>query len=489
MTKLSFGGSIASSQCRYMRPVLSSPRPPFAVGVSDHKMARHTNIGCVVLICLCPVLAALSRESSTFGRDRCNLTTSNYEDLLDTFLAHNFTLRLSVDAVEGNDSAVCLNGSQPCRTLNYALCQGADGCPNRGDTVVSFRNLEVYLAPGRHRLTSRVRFQNSSYIHIYGDAHQETALLCAEDFPNDQFPCVFDNLAFFRSNHIWLSGITVTHCGPVAVGVFMGRVSDVIVQNCTFTQNAAPGMSILNRTNRVYLVDNVIYNNTGLSLPSNLSDRSCSGVARVSSFQFRAGASGGYEIRAHRGSEEMLVLRNKFIDNTAVPDFNDSTIPASRRPFGRGGAMTIGLIGSIEYHMCIKDSVVRGNHARLAAGGVSFYLISGAKNNSITIENSVVEDNSCGSEECFGGGVHFTFEDGIIDTTTNSMYVYDTMFVNNSAGTGGGFLGVLYSSESGYVFSNCTFIGNKARYDGSALVALSMASIIRGGNHLRCFSW
>ena len=473
--------------------MLSSPRPPFAVGVSDHKMARHTNIyiGWVVLICLCPVLAALSRENSTVGRDRCNSATRNYEDLLDTFLAHNFTLRLSVDAVEGNDSAFCLNGSQPCRTLNYALSQRVSSCPNeRGETstVVSAHSLEVYLAPGRHRLTSRLRFCDSSYIHIYGGP-QETALLCAEDFPNRQFPCVFDNLDFLRSDHIWLSGITVTHCGPVAVGVFMRNVSDVIVQNCTFTQNAGPGLGITTQPNRVYFVDNVIYNNTGLSLPSNLSHRFCGGVRNGIFFRFRTGSSGGYEIRADQGSEEILVLRNKFIGNTAVPDFNDSSIPASRRPFGKAGAMAIGLLGSTDYHMCIKDSVVRGNHARLAAGGVSLYLANGATNNSITIENSVVEDNSCGSEECFGGGVYFTSDGEIDDTTTNSMYVYDTMFVNNSAGTGGGFLGVLYSSESSYVFSNCTFIGNKARYDGSALAVLSMASITRGGNHMYCFSW
>ena len=457
---------------------------------SDHKMARHIGCTSVVLIYLCPVLAALLHENSTVGRDRCNSATRNYEDLLDTFLAHNFTLRLSVDAVEGNDSAVCLNGSQPCRTLNYALSQGDSKCSsNIAETVVTFHSLEVYLAPGRHRLTLRLRFCDSSYIHIYGDDPQETALLCAEDFPNDQFPCVFDNLAFFRSNHIWLSGITVTHCGPVAEGVFMWRVSDVIVQNCTFTQNAAPGVAIFNRPNRLYFVDNVIYNNTGLSLPSNLSLQVCGRSQNTVFFRFRGGGSGGYEIRADNVSKEILVLRNKFIDNTAVPDFNDSTIPASLRPFGRGGAMSIGLVRSSDCHACIKDSVVRGNHARLAAGGVSLYLANGATNNSITIENSVVEDNSCGSEECFGGGVYFTSDGEIDDTTTNSMYVYDTMFVNNSAGTGGGFLGVLYSSESGYVFSNCTFIGNKARYDGSALVALSMASIARGGNHLRCFSW
>ena len=230
-------------------------------------------------MCLCPVWAALSHENSTAGRNRCDLTIRNYEELLSAFRSHNFTLRLSVDAVEGNDTAACLNGSQPCRTLNYAVSQmgpAPNDCPNQGRYSVTVHSLEVYLAPGRHRLTSRVRFCNSSYIHIYGDSGpEETALLCAEDFPNRQFPCVFDNLDFFRSSHIWLSGITITHCGPVAVGVFMRNVSNVIVQNCTLTQNAAPGVSILDNSSRLYLVDNVIYNNTGVELPANLSLRFC----------------------------------------------------------------------------------------------------------------------------------------------------------------------------------------------------------------------
>ena len=455
-----------------------------------NKMVRLTKIGCAVLMCLCPVWAALSHENSTAGRDRCDLTIRNYEELLSTFRSHNFTLRLSVDAVEGNDTAACLNGSQPCRTLNYAVSQME---PAPGDCLnqeVTFHSLEVYLAPGRHRLTSRVRFCNSSYIHIYGDSGpEETALLCAEDFPNRQFPCVFDNLHFFRSSHIWLSGITITHCGPVAVGVFMRNVSNVIVQNCTLTQNAAPGVSILDNSSRLYFVDNVIYNNTGVELPANLSLRFCAATRDTVSFRFRAGGSGGYEVRTDRVSDEVLVLRSRFIGNTAVPDFSSRTIPASIRPFGRGGAMTIGMFASVGCHVCIKDTVVRGNRARLAAGGVSLYVAHGATKNSMTIVNSVIEDNSCESEECFGGGVYFTSDGRVNDATTNSMFVYDTIFVNNSAGTGGGFLGVLYSSESGYVFSNCSFVGNKARFDGSALVALSMASIARGGNKLYCFNW
>ena len=453
-------------------------------------MVRLTKVGCAVLMCLCPVWAALSHENSTAGRDRCDLTIRNYEELLSTFRSHNFTLRLSVNAVEGNDTAACLNRSQPCRTLNYAVSQmgpALGDCLNQGVTIHS---LEVYLAPGRHRLTSPVLFCNSSFIHIYGDSGpEETALLCAEDFPNRQFPCVFDNLVIFRSSHIWLSGITITHCGPVVSGVFMSNVSNVIVQNCTLTQNAAPGVSILDNSPRLYFVDNVIYNNTGVELPANLSHQICSTLGRTAFFRFRAGGSGGFEVRADRLSDEVLVLRSTFIGNTAVPDFSDSTIPASIRPFGRGGALTIGMLGATDCHVCIKDTVVRGNRARLAAGGVSLYVANGATRNSMTIVNSVVEDNSCESEECFGGGVYFTSDGRVNDATTNSMFVYDTTFVNNSAGTGGGFLGVLYSSESGYVFSNCSFVGNKARFDGSALVALSMASIARGGNHLYCFNW
>ena len=431
------------------------------------------------------LLAALSHENSTFGRDRCDSTTSNYEDLRSTFLAHNFTLRLSVDLVNGSNDAACLNGSHPCRTLNYALCQGAADCPN----VVSFDNLEVYLAPGRHRLTSLTLFRDSSFIHIYGDSSQETALLCAQDFPNRKFPCVLDNLGFVSSDHIWLSGITITHCGPVAVGLFMRNVSDAIIQNCTFTQNAGPSLGVITPPDRLYLVDNIIHNNTGLSLPAALEHQACQGSQNTTFSRFRLGGSGGFEISADEFTKEVLLLRNKFIDNSAVPDFNDSTIPASLRPFGRGGAMSIGMLGSNDCHVCIKDTVVRGNHARLVAGGVSLYLSNGATKNSVTIDNSTVEDNWCGSEECFGGGVHFTTDGQIVDTTTNSMYVYDTLFRNNSAGTGGGFLGVLYSSESGYFFTNSTFLGNKGRFDGSALVVLSMASVNRGGNDLYCFNW
>ena len=434
--------------------------------------------------------ASLSQqEPPNEGRERCNSFVSNYQTLRETFEEHSFRITLTVDPENGSDNASCLNGSHSCRSITYALYGYRPNNTSNPSLRVELHDIKVILLPGNHTLPAVARIVNSSFVYIHGVDASTTIVRCAK-FPNADLPCVFDNLEIMNSNFTFIRDLTITQCGPIPVGLFLSRNRNTIVEKCIFTGNGASGiLSFFSDT--LYLVDNLYFNTESIRYPDEFLNHSCSNIVFTSIFNFTSSAAGGLGIITDPDTKEILILRNNITNNSAVPPIESANIPDSFKPYGRGGGLSILVMGSVDCHICVKDSVVRGNRAQLAAGGISFTLSGNAINNSLIIDNSTVASNTCENRECIGGGIHVTDEGQGPSTSSNTLYMYDSTIEYNVAkgGTGGGLVGVILSDRSRYILSNCTFRGNVATHDGSGIVLLSVTGIANKGNDFSCWNW
>ena len=434
--------------------------------------------------------ASLSQqEPPTEGKDRCNSFVSNYQKLRKTFEEHSFRLTLTVDPENGSDNASCLNGSHPCESITYALYGYDPANTSSSSLQMKLHDIEVILLPGEHRLPAVARIVNSSFVYIHGEDASTTIVRCT-NFPNADLPCVFDNLEVSDSNNTWIRDLTITECGPISVGLFLSHNRDIIVENCIFTGNGASGILSFFSDN-LYLVDNLYFNTESIRLPDEFLNQSCLNIDFTSIFNFTSSAAGGLGIITDSDTREILILRNNITNNSATPPIESTNIPDTFKPYGRGGGLSILVMGSVDCHVCVKDSMVAGNRAQLAAGGISFTLSGNAVNNSLVVDNSTIANNTCENKECIGGGIHFTDEGHGPSSSSNTLYMYDSTIEYNVAkgGTGGGLVGVILSDRSQYTLSNCTFRGNVATHDGSGIVLLSVTGIANEGNNFSCWDW
>ena len=444
----------------------------------------------IVSVCIC-VVASLSREiPPPEGRERCDNFVSNYGSLRESFEKRTYSRLLTVDPENGVDNSSCLTGSHSCRSITFAVYNGSHVNASELPRVM-LEDVEIVLLPGDHHLQSLVMINGSSDVYIHGISALESTVRCTY-FPNKRFPCEFDNLEIRDSRNVWIREITITECGSVSVGLFLAGSENVIVEDCIFKENGASGVFSF-RSNKVYLVNNLVVDNQGLPLPSELVNHSCSGhITFTSIFNFRSSIGGGISITGGRNATcEVLIWKTTVANNSAPPPFETINIPNTFKPHGRGGGLSIVLQGSKDCHICLKDSTVKENRARLAAGGISYTLSQQASENSLTIDNSDIEGNICEETECIGGGIHFTSEGQGPSSLSNTLYMYDTSVLYNRAenGTGGGLVGVIFSNQSQYFISNCTFNGNVARREGSAIMLLSVTGVEKVGTQFSCWDW
>ena len=443
------------------------------------------------LLCIALPVSLSRQEAPTEGRERCNSFVSNYQKLRETFEEHLFTLTLTVDPENGSDNASCLNGSHSCRSITYALYGYDSANTSLPFLQVEKHDIEVVLLPGDHRLSSVMRIVNSSFVYIRGVDASKTTVRCTT-FPNDGFPCVFDDLDIQHSNSIWIKDLTITECGPVSVGLHLFNDLNVIVENCIFTRNGGSGIFSFS-SDKMYFVNNSYIDTRSIPYPRELLSQSCSNRVYSSVFDSIRGTAGGIAVftAISPASREILIWNSVFMNNSATPPFEHVSLPNTLRSYGRGGGVSIFVMDSVDCHICVKDLVVRTNQAQLAAGGISFTLSGKATNNSLTIDNSIIANNTCETRECIGGGIHFTSEGQGLSSLSNTLYMYDSSVEYNKAegGTGGGLVAVIFSNESRFFLSNCTFKGNVATHDGSGIVLLSVTGIADKGNTFSCWDW
>ena len=143
-----------------------------------------------------------------------------------------------VSATNGTNTPECLNSTQarrfPCRSLPYALLGEDEGIqyPNYCNYSSGPDNLCVRLEDGVHRITGELQVTNVSNLVIEAVNSGKAHILCGS-FPGLE-PNIYDDLAFFCSHNVTLSGVVVEQCGPVSSGVYVYDSDGVTIQDCVF---------------------------------------------------------------------------------------------------------------------------------------------------------------------------------------------------------------------------------------------------------------
>ena len=154
----------------------------------------------------------------------------------------SWNLTRYVSARNGTNSPECLNSTQanarsfPCRSIPYALLGEDKGIqyPDYCNYSSGPDNLCVRLEDGVHRITGELQVMNVSNVVIEAVNSGKANILCGS-FPGLE-PNVYDDLAFFCSRNVTLSGVVVEQCGPVNSGVrvYVYDSDGVTIQDCVF---------------------------------------------------------------------------------------------------------------------------------------------------------------------------------------------------------------------------------------------------------------
>ena len=143
-----------------------------------------------------------------------------------------------VSATNGMNSPDCLNSTQarsfPCRSLPYALLGEDEGSqyPDYCNYSSGPDNLCVRLEDGVHRITGELQVTNVSNLVIEAVNSGEAHILCGS-FPGLE-PNVYDDLVFFCSRNVTLSGVVLEQCGPFSSGLYVYISDGVTIQDCVF---------------------------------------------------------------------------------------------------------------------------------------------------------------------------------------------------------------------------------------------------------------
>ena len=170
---------------------------------------------------------------------------------------------------------------------------------------------------------------------------------------------------------------------------------------------------------------------------------------------------------AQRQSVVALVLDSKFFNNSR----GDSEL-------AQGGGINARALGN-NNQLCIEGTEFDRNSAYFDGGAIAIVVGNGTSNTAVVINNSIFRNNSCMGELCSGGAVDIDIKDS---TLYNRVEITGSSFITNRASTGGAVSISTTDNIAGYqndtvVLCNCTFIGNRAYYDGTALGIYSLVRV------------
>ena len=340
---------------------------------------------------------------------------------------------------DGFNKTACLNGSIPCRTLDYAL-----------QHVTNSTLVRVRSAKSSYNLTQNFTFKNVQGFGLVGE--QELVSVKCERR---------GSLSFENSEDINITRIVLDGCGGLHAStsgeklkrphiqflsaVFFVYCKNIVIDNCSIVNSPGIGVNMYDVGGDVRIMHS--------RFESNRPDRLNSTEDNI------AIAGGGvyFELTKQGGTFPFDLNSStlaEFDSNSSYTFFNCSF---------RGNSAPN---SNEAYNMAI-DKPFKTDHVPFGrGGGLSVFLRGKAENNIIGIDHCQFEDN-CAQ---WGGGAFIEFQD---EVQNNTLEVTNCRFKNNSAHyAGGGFRsGSPAGSKGGLLankmkYENCTFESNSAIFGG-----------------------
>lgn len=338
-------------------------------------------------------------------------------------------LQINISIESGNDTEDCLDGSTPCKSLDYV-----------SEQVNNLSSVEIFLSAGLHKING-VAFYDATEFALRGShggghsANISTILRC-----NNDSNVLFNNVAFINSNNVSITGIIFERCGPIASALYVSRANQFYISNCLFQHNDGRSLLFLNSTN-VLVKDSVFHNNSGQIFDdAPLENREEYGFIINQSF----GAI-GIIYRNYKSPAKFTIRHCNFDSNHArihPLNFND-TRPSDYQPFGTGGGIFMRFSNASCGNVEIIKCKFTNNTALVRGGGIYASFWGYSNNNYVDIKNSSFDNNYCNDT---GGAISLNSFPSSFD---NFVSIADCNFTRNMAKVSSGAL--MYQFSNGIV--------------------------------------
>ena len=376
----------------------------------------------------------------------------------------------------GTDNTSCLNGTIPCKTLNF--------------TLQNLKNsTQVTMVPGTYHLSIAHSFTWLEDFALLGISHAtaNVTIRCGKE----------SGLSFQKSRNLVFQGIKFTECGNLHesttgnawvnftrakfyAGLFLSSCTDLTVASCSFVSSPGVGVNLYDVGGSVNISQSWFEKNGPKHEFISYANGS---VEAGGGLYIEFTAQGSNDTRGTNAvnNSNYLISDCHFTENHAPqPRFEDETEMDKNGddhiPFGRGGGISIFVRGSAESNTILIERCLFLHNIASWGGGVFFELNNKAQNTIFNITHSVFEKNWV---KYAGGGTRTG------SSTTESTEVLkenwiiheDCNFTGNHAIFGGGVshYGPTYlpaNNKDGrshqVYFVNCYWVDNEATA-GSAI--------------------
>ena len=320
---------------------------------------------------------------------------------------------ITIDVHNGTDSPHCLNGSLPCKSLEYVAKYVAE--------YGSKDNIILEIKSSLINITNRIKFCQFRNITIRGDGADNTTLTCADNEDKG-------SIEFHNSTGITLSQLSITSCGmnfdmpniqaKFSTALYFNKSHHVNIKQVCFKNNNGLGVQFTKTTN-LSVRESVFYSNYYRA-------KKDSGHLMVGGGMFV------YHNETHSEPYFINISSVTFVSNSA------NTMEIATFNFLKtGGGLKLEL-GSKQTNVAvsISDCTFKNNTA-VSGGGVHLFIFSSSSYNTITFDNCTFTNNDASVYS--GGGLDVYISTwGKSRPVGNKIKITRCYFTNNKAEIGGG---------------------------------------------------
>ena len=385
-----------------------------------------------------------------------------------------------INSETGNDTRSCMESSTtsitPCKTISYVLTKG------------SLNNREIVLERD-HQINQTLTISHVNGLTIRGNGSTINCIIPTTQ--ND----TGSGLVFESVSNLKVLNVTFEDCGTLQYSTTLRDYENVKYRSAVY---------IINSTN-IHFSESVFLRSIGRGLSLYdvdgtvvITKTNCfQNMLRINQQNERFGGGGIYiEFTycspgfPHCSSEDTVhnnMNSSYFITECLFKDNKATNNEVTNQPHvvqfrilpgsagnnaGHGGGIDIICKGaSFNNTIEIRNCTFFNNSANYG-GGINSVFLDTAHNNTLSISNCDFINNNALKRG--GGAIHFGYVI-LREVAYNSIIVYDTVFVNNSAGWGGA---VAFFSTRSFLdvenklqFTNCTWKSNTASV-GAAVTLL-----------------
>ena len=383
--------------------------------------------------------------------------------------------------------------------LQYYVCHTLEAAYQ---SIAADQSIEVVIQVVEPvTLSSVVTFNNLSSIKLTA-ASSDTRSTIQCDILNSSVATGFE---FLNIQNIAIENLNISHCGTYRqyfkyrlhskdkqpfqfrAAFHVENSTNISIADVLFTHNNGAGLVILDGHGGIITISRCIFQHN--KIPEEDLHK-----------EDRYAGGGGVLVIAQNdtGNHTEFIFRDcQFLSNRQTAERNKTFLTAFGFTFpgsGHGGGLEIRLKEKAAYNSFTIINCTFSKNTAFMGAGLAVTMRWESHNNSVVVWNSTFAENGCqeGQRSGTGGGALFGYmykynRRDLVNGNDNIINITDVIFRENCAERSGGGT-TFYSSYSKsrklnntIVFSNCSWIANKARVGAAIDVSPQIADRLSGG--------